>query len=151
MKVYHGGYENIEYPEILTSRFTKDFGRGFYCTILEDQANRWSRRFDTPVVSIYEYNKNSALDILEFDQMTEDWLDFIVSCRHGDDHPHDIVIGAMANDQVFNYIADLLAGILNREQFWVLAKFKHPTNQIAFCTKQALECLSYIDCKEVKK
>ena len=30
--------------------------------------------------------------------MTEEWLDFIVSCRHGEPHNYDIVIGAMANE-----------------------------------------------------
>ena len=29
------------------------------------------------------------------------------------------------------------------EQFWVLAKFKYPTHQINFCTKEALKCLEY--------
>jgi len=40
MKIDHGGYKKIERPEILTSKYTKDFGRGFYCTILKDQAIR---------------------------------------------------------------------------------------------------------------
>jgi hypothetical protein len=56
----------------------------------------------------------------------------------------------MANDQVWNYVADYIAGILTREQFWVLAKFKHPTYQIAFCTIEALECLQYLGNYEVK-
>ena len=29
------------------------------------------------------------------------------------------------------------------EQFGVLAKFKYPTHQINFCTKEALKCLEY--------
>lgn len=151
MKVYHGSYKKIEHPAILASKYTKDFGRGFYCTILEEQAHRWSKRFESPVVTMYEYLPKADLDILDFDHMSEDWLDFIVSCRHGDTHAHDIVIGAMANDQVFNYIADLLSGILTREQFWILAKFKHPTHQIAFCTDKALQSLRYLGCEEVRR
>lgn len=60
-------------------------------------------------------------------------------------HTYDIVIGAMANDQIYNYID----GIITREQFWLLAQFKYPTHQINFCNQEALKCLEYISCKEV--
>ena len=45
----------------------------------------------------------------------------------------------MANDQIYNYISDFIDGILTREQFWVLAKFKHPTHPIGFCNEKALK------------
>ena len=110
MKVYHGGYMAVETPKILKSKFPKDFGDGFYCTELEIQAIRWSNRYDTAVVSNYEYTPNENLKMLVFKEMTEEWLDFI-------------------------------DGTLTREQFWVLAKFKHPTHQICFCNKKALKTL----------
>jgi hypothetical protein len=56
----------------------------------------------------------------------------------------------MANDQVWNYVADYISGILNREQFWVLAKFKRPTHQIAFCNKAALYTLTFMQSYEVQ-
>ena len=61
----------------------------------------------------------------------------------------DIVIGAMADDQIYNFVSDYMDGTITREQFWVLAKFKYPTHQIAFCTKEALKCLKYRGCEEV--
>jgi hypothetical protein len=64
MKVYHGGFTAIEKPEILESKFPKDFGEGFYCTKLESQAERWASRYDTAVVSIYEYTPNKTLKLL---------------------------------------------------------------------------------------
>lgn len=151
MILYHGGYCEIRTPEVKPSRNHKDFGQGFYCTELLPQAERWSRRFDTPVVSAYEYTPESSLDIRTFEQMTEEWLDFIVACRNGKSHSHDIVAGAMANDQVWNYVADFISGILTREQFWVLAKFKRPTHQVAFCTERALSCLKFQQTKEVTR
>ena len=75
--------------------------------------------------------------------MTEEWFDFIVDCRFGKKHDYDIVIGAMANDQIYNYVSDYIEGAITREQFWVMAKFKYPTHQINFCTKEALQCLKY--------
>lgn len=145
MKVYHGSSVAVNVPEIRRGRFSKDFGDGFYCTTLLEQAQRWASRKKPSVVSLYEYLPSEGLKVLEFTEMTDDWLDFIVNCRRGASHDYDIVIGAMANDQVFNYINDYVDGILTKEQFWVLAKFKKPTNQICFCSENALKCLKYIE------
>ncbi len=151
MEVYHGGFKTINKPKIIKSRFPKDFGEGFYCTKLEKQAERWASRYDTAVVSMYEYTPNEALNMLVFETMTEEWLDFIVKCRSGEMHNYDIVIGAMANDQIYNYISDFIDGVINREQFWVLAKFKHPTHQVCFCSDNALKTLQFIESKIVNK
>ena len=86
-----------------------------------------------------------------FDYMTDEWLDFIVACRSGKPHDYDIVIGAMANDQIYNYVADFMNGILTREQFWVMAKFKYPTHQINFYTDKALQCITFKGYEEIKK
>lgn len=145
MKVYQGSSVAVSVPEIRRGRFSKDFGDGFYCTTLLEQAKRWASRKKPSVVSLYEYLPSEGLKVLEFTEMTDDWLDFIVNCRRGISHSYDIVIGAMANDQVFNYINDYVDGILTKEQFWVLAKFKKPTNQICFCSENALKCLKYIE------
>lgn len=150
MEIYHGGYCSIKTPEIIKGKYAKDFGVGFYCTELRDQAIRWAKRYDSPIVNIYDFDMNQALNVLYFAEMTEEWLDFIVDCRNGVQHDYDIVIGAMANDQIYNYISDFISGVLTREQFWVLAKFKRPTHQINFCTPEALECLTFIKSEEVR-
>lgn len=143
MTVFHGGYEPVEKPEIRKGRNTKDFGDGFYCTIIKEQAQRWARRYDSKIVSIYNVRINTTLKIKDFKEMTDEWLDFIIDCRAGRSHDYDIVIGAMADDQIYNFISDYMDGAVTREQFWVLAKFKYPTHQINFCTEEALECLEY--------
>ena len=144
----------VEKPEIQQGNYPKDFGVGFYCTQFRDQAVRWAQRYETPVVSCYQFNLDESLKklkVLRFEEMTEEWLDFIVHCRSGKKHDYDIVSGAMANDQIFNYIADFISGILTREQFWVLAKFKRPTHQISLCSVSALNCISFLSSEEVKK
>ena len=75
--------------------------------------------------------------------MTEEWLDFIADCRTGKEHSFDIVEGPMADDEVWDYVEDFLSGRITREAFWALAKFKHPTHQILFCTDKALKTLTY--------
>lgn len=148
--VYHGSYTKIELPKIIIGKYHKDFGVGFYCTVLESQASRWAQKNETPIVNVYEYTENSNLKIKEFTVMSEEWLDFIINCRNGKKHCYDIVIGAMADDQVYNYISDLMDGIITREAFWELAKFKHPTHQIAFCTEVSLNTLRFLEAKAVE-
>ena len=68
MEIYHGSYTTIPMPEIKKSQFTKDFGDGFYCTELRRQAEKWAKRYDTPVVNIYEYQQDDTLNILRFEE-----------------------------------------------------------------------------------
>lgn len=149
--VYHGSNIEITKPRIIIGRNTKDFGAGFYCTVIKEQAERWAKRYATPVVNTYSLLINEKLDILEFKEMTDEWLDFIIACRSGQSHSHDIVIGAMANDQIYNYVSDYIDGVITREQFWVLARFKYPTHQINFCSDEALACLSFFKSEVVRK
>lgn len=123
MTVYHGGYTPVKSQEIRVGRNAKDFGNGFYCTIIKEQAQRWAKRYDTKIVSIYDVRLNSKLRIKEFREMTD--------------------------DQIYNYISDYMDGSITRDQFWIMAKFKYPTHQINFCTKEALECLAYRSFEEV--
>lgn len=145
--IYHGSNVEVANPKSLINGYYKDFGYGFYCTIIKEQAQRWAKRYEKKVVSIYDVRMNCNLNIKEFKEMTEEWLDFIVDCRSGKNHEYDIVIGAMADDQIYNFVSDYIDGVITREQFWVLAKFKYPTHQIAFCTENALKCLEYRDCE----
>ena len=147
--VYHGSYTEVENPQIIIGRHTKDFGPGFYCTMRYEQAKRWALRSQTPKISIYNFLTNDKLKTLEFKEMTEEWLDFIIDCRQGIPHDYDIVIGAMADDQVYNFIEDYLEGIITRKQFWVMAKFKYPTHQINFCSAEALNCLTFRKFEEI--
>ena len=140
----------IPVPEIKKGQFTKDFGDGFYCTELKHQAERWAKRYETPIVNRYDYQPNEGLKILCFEEMTDEWLDFIVACRNGEPHDYDVVVGAMADDQIYNYVADFMSGVLTREQFWVLARFKYPTHQINFCTQEALKCIVFKGYEEVE-
>ena len=156
MILYHGSYLEIAKPDLFHSRSNVDFGRGFYVTPLHEQAAKWcgkfKRRGKDSIISRYEYDESreSELKTLKFDSYSEEWLDFIIRCRYGVPHGHDVVIGAMANDQIYNYVADYMDGVLTREQFWSLAKFKYPTHQISFCSEKALRCLEFVSWEEVK-
>ena len=145
MILYHGSKEIVEFPEIRTARYNKDFYFGFYCTQMPEQAVRWATRYGTRgYLNKYEYTENSKLKYLVFEKMTEEWLDFIVDCRRGIAHSYDIVEGPMADDTIYNYIQNYIDGKISRAAFWELAKFNHPTHQISFHTVSALSTLRYV-------
>ena len=143
--LYHGSNVPVEKPEIMVRGFYKDFGYGFYCTNLERQARKWAltKKGDS-IVSAYRFLPVPSLRVLSFPTMTDEWLDFVINCRRGIKHDYDIVEGPMADDQIWDYVEDLIEGTITREAFWVLAKFKYPTHQMVFCTQQALSSLTFI-------
>ena len=76
--LYHGSKEEVLYPEIRITQYTKDFSWGFYCTNHYEQAYRWAdRRSADGIVNVYRYTENPELKILRFPEMSDEWLDFI--------------------------------------------------------------------------
>lgn len=142
--VYHGSNVVVTEPKIVVNGHYKDFGYGFYCTDLEKQARRWAlTKRGTSVVNSYAYTQNANLKICVFSEMTEEWLQFVVNCRRGIEHNFDIVEGPMADDQIWDYVEDYMAGNITKAAFWELVKFKYPTHQIVFCTEAALQTLHF--------
>ena len=146
--LYHGSNTVVEKPMIQISGYYKDFGCGFYCTRFEKQAIRWAlTKKGDHLVNRYHYHPDLSLKVLSFEKMTDEWLDFVVNCRRGISHDYDIVEGPMADDQIWDYVEDFMAGAISREAFWELVKFRYPTHQIVFCTGKALRTLEYKECK----
>lgn len=144
VELFHGSGIVVEKPQVLISGFYKDFGYGLYCTNIEKQAKRWAlTKRPNHIVNIYSYINNSELRILKFKEMTDEWLEFVVSCRRGISHGYDIVEGPMADDTIWDYIESYIEGEISKEAFWMLVKFKYPTHQIVFCNDKALESLKY--------
>lgn len=143
--LYHGSLEIVTEPVVRATKFYKDFGWGFYCTDVKKQAYKWviRRISEKGVVNFYSYVENTDLKILKFEGLTDEWLDFIASCRAGNQHDYDIVEGAMADDVIWDWVSDFLDGTVSRTAFWELVKFRHPTHQISFHTPRALQCLKY--------
>ena len=142
--VYHGSNVEVAVPRILQNGFYKDFGYGFYCTNYEKQAKRWAMtKKGESVINRYEYELCMDLKILSFDNMTDEWLDFVAKCRMGIEHNYDIVEGPMADDQIWNFVEGFIDGRIPRKAFWELVKFNYPAHQIVFCTEEALKTLTF--------
>lgn len=86
MILYHGSYLEIQTPDLVHSRETVDFGRGFYTTPIYEQAVKWCEKFKRRgkqgIVSHYSFDEQAyqKLKTLKFDSYSEEWLDFILNC-----------------------------------------------------------------------
>ena len=159
MILYHGSYLAIEKPDLSFSRVTLDFGKGFYTTPIKDQAKKWSKRFiDTKgqgILSAFEFDENSmqSLNCLTFENYSEEWLEFIVSCRTGNDigAKYQIIIGGIANDNVFDTIEEYLQGYRTKEQAIAKLRFEKPNVQYCFKEQSIMDkYLRFVSSEAVK-
>lgn len=146
MILYHGSYMEVSKPDLLHSRLNVDFGRGFYTTPIFDQAAKWCGKYKhrgrDGVLSEYLLN-DEALEnckVLKFETYSEEWLDFILSCRKGSDETdYDIVIGGVANDKVFNTIELYYDGLIDKTEALKRLRYENPNLQICFRTQEVIE------------
>ncbi len=139
MILYHGSNVKVPYPDILFSRKEVDFGPGFYTTPIRQQAVDWcgkfKRRHYDGIVSRYAFDETALnkAKVLRFDSYSEEWLDFIITCRKGmDASDYDVVIGGVANDKVFNTIELYFDHIIKKSEAITRLQFEEPNLQICF-------------------
>ena len=147
MILYHGSYCAIEKPNISFSRGNTDFGKGFYTTTIQSQAEKWAERFKkqrgAAVVSEYEINefevrKNTS--VLEWTTYCEEWLDFIAECRRGGTGGnYDLVIGGIANDDVFNTLMLYLRGFIDKKESIKRLSYEKPNIQYCFRNQSVID------------
>lgn len=158
MKVFHASPAVVEAPDTLHSRDNLDFGRGFYVTTLEEQAVSYARRFTLrgrrAYLNAYSYDEDALrnLRILNFDAYDENWLDFVMECRRGNDSSEwDVVVGGIANDRVFTTVDLFFAGEISKEEALGRLVYERPNNQICIRSQDALDkLLSFESAEEIR-
>ena len=155
MQIYHGSDIAVPEPKILPSNRLLDFGIGFYTTSSLEQAQRWAkivserRKSKEQAISAYEFDicrAEKELKIMRFDSPTSQWLAFVTACRSGKElnHGFDIVIGPVANDNVYAAIQLYETGLLTEAETIIRLKVEKIFDQILFHTDQALRYCVYL-------
>ena len=146
MILYHCSYLEITKPDLKYSRANVDFGRGFYTTPIYEQAVKWCGKFKRSgrngIVSHYEFDEAAyeELDVLKFDCYSEEWLEFILMCRRGQDNSgYDIVVGGVANDKVFNTVELYFSHLIDKGEAIKRLRYEKPNLQVCFRTEIAIE------------
>ncbi len=160
MNIYHGSDVIVDKPKILKSNRLLDFGIGFYTTSNKEQAIRWAEKVslrnnsENKYLSAYQFNITEAkekLHVIEFTSSDEKWLDFITDNRRGRDigDEYDIVIGPVADDNVYVTVKLFETGVLNKEEAIRRLKVVKLFDQILFHTNRALEFCLFSDCMDL--
>lgn len=161
MKLYHGSTEIIHQPLILETQRLLDFGKGFYTTTNAEQAKSWAlikrkRIFGelNAYVSVYDIDDSfldsNIFNVKKFVHANEKWLDFVIANRKGDTaHKYDIVIGAVANDTLYQTLSLFESGILTKSETINRLKTHLLFDQISFHNDEVLKHLLFVDYHDV--
>lgn len=158
MIVYHGSYMEVIEPDVYHSRDSVDFGKGFYITLIKEQAYKWAARFKRNkgkgIVTAYEFEIEQCKDTcktLEFDSYTEEWLDYITSCRKKENtSDYAVIVGGVANDKVFNTMELYFDGLIEKKEAINRLRYEHPNLQICIREQNIInDFMKYIESEEV--
>jgi hypothetical protein len=146
----------------------KDFGKGFYTTNSIEQAEKFAKikaareNALQGYVHVYRLMRNQDLRIKSYTSANAEWFEFVLSNRgftRSDqqvDSEFDVIIGPVANDAVGTVLNNYIDGIYgdvddpaakNTAVRLLLTQRLH--NQVLFRTQYAVNCLEYLETKNV--
>lgn len=154
MILYHGTYQEFDKINLSKSNKGKDFGKGFYLSENEEQAEKMAvfkslQYSGKPVVLKFEFDENllnQDLSFLEFTKYSKEWADFILKNRMNENetniHQYDVVYGPIANDKIGVQIRNLIEQNIDMDVFLERLKYVQGiTFQYFFGTEKAISKL----------
>ena len=131
----HGSDHIIEVPDISIGNEKNDYGKGFYCTRVDEMAREWACKKNTEgFVNRYEFNMDglSVLDLLDGQHSVLNWIalllqhrtfklnteialdarDYIIKHYSISLDDFDVVIGYRADDSYFQYAESFVSNAL---------------------------------------
>lgn len=158
MILYHGSNMTVDKPRLIDQNRYLDFGCGFYTTTNKNQADNFAqkvvvRRGGVPTVNVYELDESALADlnVKRFLAPDEQWLDFVSAHRNGTyaGEEYDVIIGAVANDDVYRTLQIYAGGLLTKEQALEALKIKQLFDQYVFASENALSALKFVKAEEI--
>jgi len=150
---------SVRKPSLRSGRANADFGKGFYTTSNQEQAERWAHikqereEAQRAVVSIYEFDEtlldSPELNIRRFTGADEAWLYFVTDCRKSRGHNFDLVQGPVANDKVFTTVNLFESGVLSAEAAILQLRAYKTYDQLSFHTERVIKALKFVESIEV--
>ncbi|MCR4875406.1 MAG: DUF3990 domain-containing protein [Clostridia bacterium] len=124
--LFYGTDHIIKNPKISLGKDTKDFGRGFYCTLLPEMAKEWACKQNTDgFVNEYSFSMDGlkVLNLLDGKYTVLNWIAILLKYRiftinnaiaqdakeyliehfSIDTTQYDVIIGYRADDSYFSY------------------------------------------------
>ena len=164
MILFHGTNENFPQIDLSKCKPYKDFGKGFYLTTMQEQAERMAQRTarmygGSPCVIKYSVEDTilslTDFNIKTFERPNEQWAKFVITNRNYNkienskednnaDSRYDIVFGPIANDDLALLFRQFAGGLISVETLVNEMKYKKLTNQYSFHTERAISLLEKV-------
>ena len=89
------------------------------------------------------FEENPVLNVKRFDDLSEEWLEFIIENRSkgGLQHKYDVIIGPVADDNTMETVQLYIANILTVSEAVERLRYNKVNNQVSFHTEKALQYL----------
>ena len=155
MILYHGSNMAIDTIDLAKCRPYKDFGKGFYLTDIQEQAQRIAARTarmfkGDPTLTAFEFDlkevmRASGLKVRIFEKPDREWAKFVMSNRDINTvqpcHDYDIVIGPVADDTIARLLRLYIENFISEEQLLRELTFSKVTSQYFFHSEAAIKML----------
>ena len=159
MILYHGSNIEIDTINLDKCRPYKDFVKGFYTSISQEQALTMAKRTvrinrtGSPCVTAFFFDdellSGFSLKIKQFANPDSEWARFVMNNRNRKfkdlqsrdcniDAKYDIVIGPVANDDIAALMDVFLAGLISDDVLSKELTFRDLSSQISFHTEKAV-------------
>ena len=165
MLLYHGSNQEISTIDLSLCKPYKDFGRGFYLTTIEQQAELMAKRTarifgGSPFVTAYTFNETFLTDatfsIKTFAVPDIEWAMFVLNNRNRDfqnhfdpnsnqDNKYDIVSGPVANDDIALLFRSFINEHIGLPSLVSGLEYKKLNDQYSFHTVRAAALLSKVE------
>lgn len=156
MLIYHASYTVVDAPDVSHSRKDLDFGKGFYATIIKEQAESYAQKFilrnRKGYVNTYEFAEKEGFTTKRFEHYDEEWLDFVAACRMGKEtnKEYDIISGGIADDRVFNTLDLYFSGQMTKEEALKRLIYEKPNHQLCFTNQRVIDsCVKFVEYTEL--
>lgn len=164
MVLYHGSNVKIKKIDLSKCKPYKDFGKGFYCTTIEKQAQFMADRVlkiygGERTINVFELDEkifeDKDLNIKVFERPSKEWANFILNNRDrhfknigskecNTDNKYDLVIGPVADDDIIVLFRTFVNGLIDIDTLVKELTYKELTDQYSFHTEKALKYLKEI-------
>ncbi len=159
MRVYHGATAEIRFPLVHVGRRDLDFGKGFYVTPIMEQASSWACRpankHKEHWLNVYDIDYNAVISEFRsktFHSYNEEWLDFILSCRQGEDKwkAFDFIEGGIANDRIFSTIELYTSLLISKQEALSRLIYENPNQQMCIINQKIItQHLTFIESQKL--
>ena len=166
--LYHGSPLILKKPLFGFGKVENDYGRGFYCTEIEDMAKEWGTGEDHDGFSNHYVLETSGLSVLDLNSpettilhwlaillqnrtfpitssLAKESKDYLLQAFQVDYADYDVMYGYRADDSYFSFAQDFLNGTISLEKLNEAMHLGKYGMQYVLKSKRAFDRLKFVD------